>query len=168
MNVKGVAMSNQEAIEKLWEKVKDVRIAMMTTVEADGSLHSRPMYTQEADSFNGELWFFTKDDSGKVREIMQDAHINLAYAEPDDGRYVSVSGRAQVIDDKAKEKELWNPSLKAWFDGLDDPKMTLIRVDADEAEYWEGSGNTVVQLFKMAQAAITGERDDGENQKVKL
>lgn len=161
-------MDNQEKIEKLWDKVKDIRIAMMTTVETDGSLRSRPMYTQEADSFNGELWFFTRDDSGKVKEITHDATVNLAYAEPDDQRYVSVSGRAHVVDDKAKEKELWNPALKAWFDGLDDPKLTLIRVDAEDAEYWEGSGNKVVQLFKMAKAAVTGERSDGENEKVNL
>lgn len=161
-------MTREESLEKLWDKVKDVRIAMMTTVEADGSLRSRPMYTQEADAFNGELWFFTRDDSGKVREIMHNAQINLAYAEPDDQRYVSVSGRAQVTDDKAKEKELWNPALKAWFDGLDDPQLTLIRVDADEAEYWEGSSNKVVQLFQMAKAAVTRERSGGENEKVKL
>ena len=168
MGAKGVAMANQETLENLWDKVKDIRIAMMTTVETDGSLRSRPMYTQEADSFNGELWFFTRDDSGKVKEITHDAHINLAYAKPDDQRYVSVSGRAQVVDDKAKEEELWNPSLQAWFDGLHDPKLTLIRVEADEAEYWEGSSSNVVQLFKMAKAVVTGERPDGENEKVKL
>ena len=161
-------MTKKEKLESLWDKVKDIRIAMMTTTEADGSLRSRPMYTQEADTFAGDLWFFTRDDSGKIREITHDAQVNLGYADPDDQTYVSVSGRAQVVDDKAKEKELWSPALKAWFDGLDDPHLTLIRVDADEAEYWDGADNKVVQLFKMAKAAVTGERSDDENEKVSI
>jgi general stress protein 26 len=41
----------------LADKIKDVRIAMMTTAEADGTMHSRPMATQEKE-FDGDLWFF--------------------------------------------------------------------------------------------------------------
>jgi len=32
-----------EAQKELWEKIESVRTAIMTTVEADGSLRSRPM-----------------------------------------------------------------------------------------------------------------------------
>ena len=157
-------MTQQEKLENLWDKIKDVRIAMLTTTESDGTLRSRPMYMQQAE-FVGDIWFFTRDDSGKVREIMHDKQVNLAYADPDDQRYASVSGPAQVMDDKAKEEELWNPALKAWFpDGLDDPHLALIKVQAEQAEYWDSPNGKVVQLVGLAKAAVTGEAyEGGEN-----
>ena len=74
-------MSDQNEQQKLWDKIKDVRVAMLTTVEDDGSLRSRPMYTQQAE-YSGELWFFTADDSEKVDEIRRERDVNLAYVEP--------------------------------------------------------------------------------------
>ena len=155
--------------KKLWDKIKDVRIAMMTTVEADDTLRSRPMYLQQPE-FDGDLWFFTSDDSGKVQEIMHNKQVNLGFADPSDNLYVSISGTAQVLDDRAKEEDLWNPTLKAWFpDGLDDPHLTLICVSADKAEYWDAPNSKMVQLYGFVKAAVTGERaDPGENEKVKL
>ncbi|MES1211642.1 MAG: pyridoxamine 5'-phosphate oxidase family protein, partial [Acidobacteriota bacterium] len=38
-----------EAIEQLYAKIKGIRIAMLTTVDEDGSLRSRPMATQETE-----------------------------------------------------------------------------------------------------------------------
>ena len=160
-------MSDQD---KLWEKIKDIRIAMMTTQEADGTLRSRPMYTQEVEETPDHLWFFTRDNSGKVDEILSDANVNLSYADPSAQRYVSVSGRAILSRDKSKMEELWHPGLKAWFpDGLDDPTIALIKVDAEQAEYWEGESNKLVKLFAMAKAAVTdGDYDAGENEKLSL
>ncbi|CAN5790934.1 pyridoxamine 5'-phosphate oxidase family protein [soil metagenome] len=155
--------------QKLWDKIKDVRIAMMTTVETDDTLRSRPMYLQQAE-FDGNLWFFTRDDSGKVQEIMHNKQVNLGFSDPSDDLYVSVSGKAQITDDRAKEEDLWNPTLKAWFpDGLDDPHLTLIRVSADQAEYWDSPSSKMVQLYGFVKAAVTGERaDPGENEKLNL
>ena len=155
--------------EKLWDKIKDVRIAMMTTVETDDTLRSRPMYLQQAE-FDGDLWFFTRDDSGKISEIMHNKQVNLGFADPGDNLYVSVSGKAQITDDRAKEEELWNPTLKAWFpDGLDDPHLTLIRVSTDQAEYWDSPSSNMVQLYGFVKAAVTGEKaDPGENEKLNL
>ncbi len=155
--------------EKLWDKIKDVRIAMMTTVETDDTLRSRPMYLQQAE-FDGDLWFFTRDDSGKISEIMHNKQVNLGFADPGDNLYVSVSGKAQITDDRAKEEELWNPMLKAWFpDGLDDPHLTLIRVSTDQAEYWDSPSSKMVQLYGFVKAAVTGEKaDPGENEKLNL
>ena len=155
--------------EKLWDKIKDVRIAMMTTVETDDTLRSRPMYLQQAE-FDGDLWFFTRDDSGKVEEILHNKQVNLSFADPSDNLYVSVSGKAQITDDRAKEEDLWNPMLKAWFpDGLDDPHLTLIRVSADQAEYWDSPNNKMVQLYGFVKAVVTGESaHPGENEKINL
>lgn len=146
--------------ENLWEKIKDVRVAMLTTVEPDGSLRSRPMYTQQVE-YSGELWFFTADDSGKVAEIRADSDVNLVYVEPKDSRYVSVSGKAELVKDDAKMDELWSPMLKAWFKGgREDPHLALLRVTVTEAEYWDDTRSKMSQLVGMAKAALGGETYD--------
>src|SRR3712207_7628755 len=100
------------SIKKLGELIKDINIAMMTTVEADGSLRSRPMATQQVE-FDGDLWFFTGASAAKVDEVRQDQRVNISYAKPDNQRYVSISGTAQLVRDKQKMKELWSPLFKA-------------------------------------------------------
>lgn len=156
-----------DAFQKLWDKIKDVRFAMMTTAEPDGTLRSRPMTTLQSDP-SGELWFFTNEPSGKTTEIAEDQHVNLSYASSDKNLYVSVSGTARVVHDAAKAKELWNPALKAWFPGgLDDPTLALLCVSVKDAEYWDGSSSKVVQLVGIVKALATGtEYDQGENEKL--
>lgn len=159
----------QENLQKLIEKIKDIKITMMTTMEEDGSLRSRPMRHSEVKD-DGAIWFFTEYISGKSQEIKNDSHVNLGYSNPDDEVYVSVSGRATLSRDKAKIDELWSPVLKAWFpNGKDDPNIGLIRVSIDKAEYWDSPSSTMVHLYGMAKAVLTGERaDPGENKKINL
>lgn len=158
-----------ENLRKLWDKVNDIKIAMFTTKDDDGQLRSRPMYTQQ-NEFDDYIWFFTKDDSPKIKEIIKDMDVNLSYANPDDSLFVSVSGKAILVKDRDKARELWNPMYKAWFpEGLDDPHLALIRVDVSTAEYWDSPSNKMVQLFGMAKAAVTGkEYKPGENEKINL
>ena len=145
-----------ENVEKLAKLIKGVRVAMLTTIEADGTLRSRPMATQQTE-FDGTLWFFTWLDTAKVHEIEHDRHVNLAYANPSDEVYVSVSGTARVVRDQAKAKELWNPIHKAWFPkGVDDPNLGLLRVEIEKAEYWDAPASSVVQLIGFAKAIATG------------
>ena len=161
--------NHNDDIKKLAKLIHGIDICMMTTMAEDGSLRSRPMSTQK-DEFNGQLWFFTDADAGKVFEIQRDRHVNLSYADPSSSRYVSVSGRAVLVRDKAKIKELWTPPLKAWFpDGVDDPKIALLRVDVEQAEYWDTPGGAVVHLIGFAKATLTGDRyEPGEHAKVNL
>lgn len=167
-------MSHQEettALEQLREKIKGIRIAMLTTIDKDGSLRSRPMATQEAES-DGELWFFTAAGSAKAGEVEHDQRVNVSYADPDDQRYVSVSGTARIVRDQAKARELWNPLLKAWFPkGLDDPELALLRVQVEKAEYWDSPSSKMVQLIGLLKAVTTGKRyepDPGEHETIEL
>lgn len=153
-----VQHADNDAIARLAKMIKGIRIAMMTTTGRDGILHSRPMATQQAD-FDGDLWFFTDSESGKVYEIDRENHVNINYADPGDNRYVSVSGRASVVRDREKVRELWSPIHKAWFpNGPDDPNLTLLKVGVDQAEYWDGPSSTMVQIIGFAKAALTGQR----------
>lgn len=129
------------------------------------------MATSKAD-FDGYLWFFTRNSSTKVEEIDKHLQVNLAYADPAKNTYVSVSGKAVTIQDKAKAQELWNPILKAWFpDGLEDPDLALLRVKVEKAEYWDSPSSKVVQLIGFVKAVTTGHAykpSAGEHDKIEL
>jgi general stress protein 26 len=160
--------TRQESIEKLKSLTEDIDFCMLTTLDG-GQLRSRPMSTQEMDE-GGNLWFFTSDQTHKVDEIEADNRVNAAYSKPDDNVYVSVSGRAEVVKDRAKIEELWSPVLKAWFpEGLDDPTICLLKVSVEEAEYWDTPNSKIVQLAGFVKALVTGKQiDAGDHGKVSL
>ena len=147
--------------------VKSAKIGLLTTVTADGHLHSRPLAAQDVD-FDGDLWFFTQDPSTKVDDIRAHDQVNAAF---ESGKgYLSIAGRATVVHDRAKVNELWTPAVEAWFpEGKDDPTVALIRVDAESAEYWATNEPGVVTAFKIAKAVVTHTQPDvGDNKAVDL
>ncbi len=159
--------THQEGVKKLAELIKDIDIAMLTTVDEDGTLRSRPMSTQEVE-FDGDLWFLTSDDTAKVGEISRENRVNVSYAKPDKQRFVSVSGAATIVNDKAKIEELWSPVYKAFFPkGLDDPSLRLLKIHAEKAEYWESAG-LIPTVIAFVQSMAGKEADLGENEKIRL
>ena len=157
------------SIQKLGELIKDIQFAMFTTIDFDGSLYSRPMASQQQE-FDGDLWFFTNQSSGKIRSIEKDQHVNLAYASPEHSRYVSISGRAEIAREHKKIEELWTPLLKAWFpEGLEDPELALIKVRVESAEYWDTPSSKVFRLVGFAKAVATGTSyHSEENKKIQI
>jgi general stress protein 26 len=148
----------QTPIQQLNELISDFKFAMLTTVHSDGSVHSCPMATQQAD-VDGHLWFFTRNDTDKVDAIRENENVCVSYADPDGQRYISVSGRTQLLNNPEKKKELWNPFYKEWFPlGLEDPKLVLIRVLVTGAEYWHASSGKMMALPGFARRAFNGEQ----------
>ncbi|MES2856532.1 MAG: pyridoxamine 5'-phosphate oxidase family protein [Bdellovibrionota bacterium] len=160
-------MTRNEEIKMLTEKLKDIRIAMLTTVSQDGVLYSRPMGTQAVDP-EGVLWFFTQDPSPKIHAIEADQHINVAYSDEKSSVWVSVAGKATIVHDQAKINELWTPAMKAWFpEGKDDPKIALIRIDIESAQIWDSPGK-VVELIAFAKSIATGKTIDNDSYTKKI
>ncbi|WP_345503844.1 pyridoxamine 5'-phosphate oxidase family protein [Pedococcus ginsenosidimutans] len=155
------------AVATVRDLVKDERTCMLTTVGPDGSLVSRPMATQEVE-FDGDLWFFSEASSPKVAEVQADPRVNVGYA--GSSSWVSVSGRAEVVRDPAKNEELWNPFAEAWFaKGPKDPDVVLIRVRGESAEYWDSPGGRVASVIALVKAKVTGDKPDvGDNETVQL
>lgn len=163
-----------EAIDKsindLRSKIKSIRFAMLTTVNSDQSLSSRPMTQQQLDD-NGVLWFFISDESQLAQDINNHPKISVTFAEPADSVYVSISGNAEVLKYPEKAKELWSPAVAAWFpEGVDDPHLSLIKLTIQSAEYWDSHSNKMLQLFAIAKAAISGHppTDIGEHEKLQF
>lgn len=158
-----------QAIQKISELIKDIRIAMLSTASPEGTIHSRPMATQETE-FDGELLFLTRQESSKTDEIAHQSQVTLSYVDSKHARFVCLSGRASLSKDRATIHELWNPLYKAWFpEGEQDPQITVIRVYIDHAEYWEAPANAVVRGYQLLKAAATkGRSPVGEHQAVSL
>lgn len=161
--------ARQEAIEKLRDLIRDAKFCMFGTVDSEGNLRSRPMAVQQTE-FDGDLWFFTGKSTDKTIEIRNQDRVNLSFANLKDNAYVSISGTAELVDDRAKARELWNPFYRTWFPrGLDDPDLTLIRVNMDRAEYWDSPNSAVVHLYGVVKAMVTGERPSpGDHQKIEM
>lgn len=124
-------------IEKLNDLIAHIEIAMLTTVHATGELHSRPMATQ-AVTDDGFLWFFAAQHSSKIDEIRNVHQVNVAYSDPANMRYISVSGTCELVRNRDIAAELWQDKYKRWFPrGIDDPDLILIKVTVNAAEYWD-------------------------------
>lgn len=142
------------------DKIKGIRVAMMTTVDADGKLHSRPMVTQEQD-FDGNLWFFTYDNAPKVDNVSVHHQVNISYAKEPDNLYVSVSGTAELVREREKLNALWRPLLKVWFpNGKGDPHLALLKVHVESAEIWDVPSGRMGRLYSAMKGIATGSRDD--------
>lgn len=134
-----IQADRDSAIRKLGELIAEIRIAMLTTTTADGSLRSRPMTTQRT-TFDGKLWFISKRESRKVEDVRRQPPVSLSYAGPGGDSYVWASGRAELISDPKKAEELWDERYDQWFpDGPRDPSLVLIQVSVEQAEYWHAS-----------------------------
>ena len=159
--------TNQEKVEKLRELIKEIDFAMLTTVDAGGNLRSRPMSTQQAE-FDGDVWFITSNDTTMAAEIRRDNRVNVSYAQPDKQRYISVSGTAELVYDRARIDEFWSPIYKAYFpDGKDDPNLRLVKIKVDKAEYWDSKG-LIPTVIAFAQALAGKESELSENEKIEL
>ena len=156
-----------DTTRRVAELLKDERFGMFTTTASDGTLTSRPMAMQEVE-FDGDLWFFAARSSRKVTHIDSNSRVNVAVSSAD--TWISLYGRAAVVTDEAKKKELWNAGVAAWFpDGPDDAEIVLIKVTGESAEYWDNPGGRIATAFSLIKAKVTGEPySGGENEKVDL
>ena len=162
-------MSESEGRKKVHSLIKDIRVAMMGSIAPEGFIHARPMVGQHQEG-ESDLWFFTDRHSEKIPEIRADPRVVLSYSEPSDQNYVSISGTASVVEDRAKIRELWSEPMRTWFPkGPDDPEIALIRVRAERAQYWDSPSSTLVYAYGYAKARLTGERPDpGDEAKVRM
>lgn len=153
-----MALYNQEQINTIASKIKDVPFGMFTTADQTNVLTSRPLTSQQID-VEGNMWFFTSDEAPFTHDLDQHPAVNISFSRPEQNLYLSISGQAELVKDPRKARELWNPLVKAWFPGgVDDPHLAMIRLRIQTAEYWDAGTSKMKQLFAMAKAAITGER----------
>lgn len=151
-----------DAVEKIREIAKDANICMFVTDLSSLPLAGRPMATQEVDE-QGNIWFMSDRNSDKNKHIEDDEQVQLFYSHTNNYEYLSIFGRAEIVNDRSKIEELWTPMAKTWFkEGKDDPNISLLKVIPEDAYYWDTKNNKMVSLIKFAMGAIgINPKDDG-------
>ena len=152
-------------LDRFYELIDDIEIAMMTTRRPDGHLESRAMANQKQAS-GADLWFVTADRTGKLRDLAADPHVNLSYYKGRTREWMSVSGMATISRDRQKIRELYAADWKTWFPDegdprhgtAEDPRMVLIGVKIHAAIFLEVNKPKPVVLFELAKGWLTGER----------
>jgi general stress protein 26 len=146
-------LTGDQALKKVWELLKST---MMVT-QNGGHVNSRPMGLQsDADYFAGELWFITDRMSQKVDEIGGDSPVPLVLQDDGDSAYMQLNGRAKAVEDRGKLRQLYSPVLKTWFpEGLDDPRMTLLRFEAEEGKFWDSPDGMLQVVAAFTKAVVT-------------
>lgn len=161
--------ATHDELNKIWKLIKDSRTAMLAS-EDNGRIRSRPMGTCQDNFDDGCVWFFTRDSSPKVDQVQHEHQVNVSYASDSSNSYVSLSGSAQLVRDRAAIEAHWNDMVKVWFpDGIDDPALAMLKITVDQAEYWDSSSSKMVLAFQYLKARATGGTPDmGETKKVDL
>lgn len=162
-------MKNEKNIAILKELVEGVRTCMFTTVSSGDEFGSRPMSTAKIEE-DGSIWFFTNEYSLKSKEISKENNVLLSYSDPSKNTYLTVKGKAELVDDQVRKEAYFSPFVKAWFpDGVEDPRLILIKVTPEEAEYWDSSSSKIVVLFSILKAVVTGDTPDmGKHDTIKF
>jgi general stress protein 26 len=160
------AQSNQ--IDHIWKIAEKIGTCMLTTLSAD-RIRSRPMHAI-LDRDAGCLWFITDQRGAKDDEIVAAPEVCLAFADIGSNTFLSMTGRAEVVHDAAKARELWSSEAQSWWPkGPTDPQVRVLRVVPDGAEYWDTRGNSITVALKLAAARLSGHPPDlGKNRKVRM
>jgi general stress protein 26 len=143
--------------QKIWNLIKDEHTAVLVTVGKDGSLDSRPMGCVQKE-FDGILWFLTFKDSPKVLEITENQQTLVSYTRPSDYEFISVSGRARIVDDPAQIRALWSEGFRVWFpDGPDSPNIALLAIDVEVTKAWTKPASLLTYAYYYLRARTSGE-----------
>lgn len=159
--------TSQKKLEELDGLIEGIETAMFTTRRHDGHLVSRPMATQKRIN-DSDLWFVTDADTHKLDDLLMDPHVCCSYFNNKSREWVSVSGVARISHDRKKIRDLYQPDWKAWFgdeggvnDGsADDPRITLIFVEADSVVYMKNNKPRPVILWEVVKGMVTGSKPD--------
>lgn len=153
-------LQGNEAAEKIKDLANKNTCFFCTGIETGKEITVRPMAVQKIDD-QGNLWFLSANDSHKNKDIGRDPKVQLLFQGSSHSDFLTIYGKATISTDKALIKELWEPLAKAWFtEGVDDPRITVIKVSADSGYYWDNKHGDAIALLKIAAGAIMGKTMD--------
>lgn len=163
-------LRGKPAISRLQAMIKSAPTCFFRTTVGTGiSKGVRPMNVREVDD-EGNLWFLSASDSHTNQELLANPAVQLFFQGSAHSDFLTLIGKGAVSTDKAKIKELWEPLLKTWFtEGIDDPRITVIKVTPSEGYYWDNKhGNVVAGIKMLIGAAIGKTLDDSIEGKLKV
>jgi general stress protein 26 len=155
-------MTNKnEVTAKVYDILKSFSTAMFVTMGPTGRPEARPMHVARVEDEAGDVWFFTSKGATLVDEITQDMTVLLTF-QNENSAYLSLRGKARLVEDRNRIKEMWKELYRVWFPGgTEDPDIALVAVSPIDAEYWDNRGmNKLEYMFESAKAYLKGEKPD--------
>jgi len=154
-------LQNQEAVKKIKDLAKNASTCFFcTSTGLNKPFQTRPMSVQDVDD-EGIIWFLSADDSSVNEQIKTDNKVQLLFQGSAHSDFLAVNGIADISRDKQKIKEFWGPLLKTWFtEGVDDPRITVIKVETGDGYYWDNKHGNAIAFAKMALGAMIGKTMD--------
>ena len=161
-------LSGEKALEKIKEIAEAAGTCFFTTLVGKNS-ESRPMALQEVDQ-HGNLWFLSDIRSAKNNQIVEDSTVELYFMNNSKYEYLFIKGSAVASQDRTLIEKYWTNFANAWFEGKDDPNLSVIKVAPSDGYYYETKENKIVAMSKMLFAAVTGSsiEDGGIEGQLKL
>lgn len=144
-------MSSDADLERKFWKALASDMTMMVGIDGVEDGHARPMTAQlDGDKDGGPIWFFTSKDNGLVQALPSGNRAIATFTSKDHDLFASVHGKLAIEQDRAMVDRLWNRHVAAWFEGgKDDPKLALLRLDAETAEIWADASSLVAGIKAM-------------------
>jgi general stress protein 26 len=144
--------ADAEDVSRVWQLMEKIDVCMFASRDSE-AIRARPMSSIPRQAENA-VYFLSDIEGHKDTEIAGDDSVSLLYAEPNHGKFLAVTGRARILNDRALIKELWNKDAEAYWEGSDDPRVRAIEVTPIDAQFWEGP-HGIVATVQMAIAAAT-------------
>ena len=158
----------QELEAAFWKALKS-DMTMMLGLDGVEDGHARPM-TAQVENDRSPIWFFASKDNELVRKLGSGKgnRAIATFASKGHDLFATVHGSVRVDNDRAVIDRLWNRYVAAWFPGgKDDPKLALLRLDAERAEIWEDA-SSIVSGIKMLLGADPKEEFKDKVDEVRL
>jgi len=131
-----------------------------TRLQTGQAFRTRPMAADHLDE-DGNFWFLSATDSHKNRDIATDSSVQLLFQGSAHSDFLTLYGTAEIVFDRDKIDQLWNPFLKTWFTGgKDDPRISVIKFSPSQGYYWDTKHGMAVAMVKRAYGAVIGETYD--------
>ena len=154
-------------MEALAKKLEGERTGLLTVADEQGLLCCRPMTAQELDGA-GAIWMMVSRKAPWVAAANK-AQANLAFAVPDEGDYLSISGQLGFVDEVERKRALWTVVARPWWSGPDDPDLLLLKLIPSRIEVWDGPSGAISRTLSLAASVIAGKEVGlGEKQVITL
>lgn len=154
------APTQAEVQERLWKEIAKVRYGMLGVVGGGPVQHFQPM-TAFTEPENGLIWFFTRKETDLARAVADGAEAMLTIQAKDQDLHACIGGRLSQEHDRERMDRFWNPVVAAWYpDGKDDPQLTLLKLDARDAQVWLSEAGPVKFAYEIAKANMTHDTPD--------
>lgn len=154
-------LKNEDALNKLRELVDKIDVAMLCTYpNKQSNVHAVPMSRQEIDS-EANIWYLFSSESETFKNLQVNSNVSLLFSNPKDYLFLTLHGTATISRDQERIDKYWNPFVEAWFEkGKEDPRIRVLKVKIDDANYWDTKSNKIFTLFKIVSNTITGSKMD--------